>query len=144
MNKIYVEKGSFCARLYIGTDANGKPKYKKLKAQTEKELEKRIREYKNAMDSGLNVLKSNDTLLKWINHYLESIENEVMCDNIKESEYKTLKARLQYFVDYNSGLLAKTKLNDILPSHIQPVSMLCIRKTRQQEKTRQRKPCKDI
>ncbi len=120
MNKIYMEKGSFCARLYIGTDANGKPKYKKLKAQTEKELEKRIREFKNAMDSGLNVLKSNDTLLNWINHYLESVENEVMCDNIKESEYKTMKSRLQYFVDYNSGLLAKTKLNDILPSHIQP------------------------
>ena len=120
MNKIYVEKNSFCARIYIGTDANGKLKYKKLKAQTEKELEKRIREYKNAMDSGLNVLKNNDTLLKWITHYLESVENEVMCDNIKESEYKTLKARLQYFVDYNGGLLAKTKLNDILPSHIQP------------------------
>ena len=120
MNKIYMEKGSFCARLYIGTDTNGKPKYKKLKAQTEKELEKRIREFKNAMDSGLNVLKNNDTLLKWINHYLESVENEVMCDNIKESEYKTLKSRLQYFVDYSGGLLAKTKLNDILPSHIQP------------------------
>ena len=41
MNKFYVEKNSFCTRLYIGTDANGKPKYKKLKAQTEKELEKR-------------------------------------------------------------------------------------------------------
>ena len=120
MNKIYVEKGSFCTRLYIGTDATGKPKYKKLKAQTEKELEKRVREYKNAMDSGLNVLKSNDTLLKWINHYLEAVENDVICDNIKESEYKTLKARLQYFIDYKGGLLAKTRLNDILTSHIQP------------------------
>ena len=120
MNKFYVEKGSFCTKLYIGTDANGKPKYKKLKAPSEKELEKRVREYKNAMDSGLNILKNNDTLLNWINHYLEYVENEVMCDNIKESEYKTLKARLQYFVDYSCGLLAKTKLNDILPSHIQP------------------------
>ena len=120
MNKIYVEKNSFCTRLYIGTDANGKPKYKKLKAKTEKELEKRVREYKNAIDCGLNILKNNDTLIKWVNHYLETIESEVMCDNIKESEYKTLKARLQYFVDYKGGLLAKTKLNDILPSHIQP------------------------
>lgn len=50
MNKFYVEKGSFCTKLYIGTDANGKPKYKKLKAPTEKELEKRVREYKNAID----------------------------------------------------------------------------------------------
>ena len=41
MNKIYVEKNSFCTKIYIGTDGNGKPKYKKLKAQTEKELEKK-------------------------------------------------------------------------------------------------------
>ena len=120
MNKFYLEKNSFCTKIYIGTDANGKPKYKKLKAQTEKELEKRVREYKNARDSGLNILKNKDTLMKWIIHYLETVESEVLCDNIKESEYKTLKARLQYFVDYNGGLLAKTRLNDILPSYIQP------------------------
>lgn len=110
MNKFYVEKNSVCTKIYIGTDANGKPKYKKLKAQTEKELEKRVREYKNAMDSGLNILKSKDTLLKWVNHYLEAIENEVMCDNIKESEYKTLKARLQYFIDYKAGFSQKQGL----------------------------------
>lgn len=120
MSKYYVENNRFCTKIYIGTDTNGKPKYKKLKAKTEKELDKRVREYKNAMDSGLNILKNNDTLLKWVNHYLESIESEVMCDNIRESEYKTLKARLQYFIDYNGGLLAKARLNDILPSHIQP------------------------
>ena len=34
MNKFYVEKNSFCTKIYIGTDGNGKPKYKKLKAQT--------------------------------------------------------------------------------------------------------------
>ena len=120
MSKIYVEKNSFCTRIYVGTDANGKPKYKKLKAQTEKELEKRIIEYKNAMSNGLNVLRNNDTLLKWVNHYLETMENEVTCDNMKESEYSILKARLQFFIDYNNGLLAKAKLNDILTSHIQP------------------------
>ena len=91
-----------------------------MKAQTEKELERRVREYKNARDSGLNVLKNNDTLVRWINQYLEVVENEVVCDNIKESKYKTLKARLQYFIDYKGGLLSKTKRNDILPSHIQP------------------------
>ena len=31
MNKFYVEKNSFCTKIYIGTDGNGKPKYKKLK-----------------------------------------------------------------------------------------------------------------
>lgn len=120
MNKFYVEKGSFCTKIYIGTDANGKPKYKKLKAKTEKELEKRVREYRNDIDDGLDVLKNNDSLYSWINHYLDYMETEVDCENIKESEYKTLKARLQYFVDYKGGLLAKTKLKDVLTSHIQP------------------------
>ena len=55
MSKFYVEKNSFCTKIYIGTDGNGKPKYKKLKAQTEKELEKKVREYKNAIDSGKEI-----------------------------------------------------------------------------------------
>lgn len=120
MNKFYVEKNSFCTKIYIGTNGNGKPKYKKLKAQTEKELERRVREYKNAIDNGLNILKSNDTLERWIYQYLDFMENEVVCDNIMESEYKTMKARLQFFIDYKGGILAKTKLNDLLPSHLQP------------------------
>lgn len=120
MSKFYKENNSFCTKIYIGTDADGKPKYKKLKAQTEKELEKRVREYRNEIDAGLDILKNNDTLYSWIYHYLESIEGEVDCDNIKESEYKTLKSRLEFFVNYKNGLLAKTKLKDILASHIQP------------------------
>lgn len=120
MSKFYKEKNSFCTKIYIGTDANGKPKYKKLKAQTEKELKKRVKEYKNDIDIGLDVLKNNDTLYSWIYHYLEGIEAEVDCDNIKESEYKTLKARLEFFINYKNGLLAKTKLKDVLSSHIQP------------------------
>ena len=83
MNKFYIEKNSYCTKIYVGTDANGKPKYRKLKAQSEKELEKKIREFKNAMDSGLNILKNNDTLLNWINHYLESIKNFFLLFAIK-------------------------------------------------------------
>ena len=81
MNKFYIEKNSYCTKIYIGTDANGKPKYKKLKAQTEKELEKKVREYKNAMDSGLDILKNNNTLLKWVNHYLEAAALFLFCKN---------------------------------------------------------------
>ena len=120
MNKFYIEKNSYCTKIYIGTDGNGKPKYKKLKAKTEKELERRVREYKNAIDDGINILKNNDTLYNWITHYLEVLEDEVICDNIKESEYKVLKSRLQFFIEYKGGLLAKTRLNDILTYHIQP------------------------
>lgn len=120
MNKFYIEKNSYCTKIYIGTDSNGKPKYKKLKAKTEKELEKRVREYKNAINDGINILKNNDTLYNWITHYLENMEDEVLCDNISESEYKVLKSRLHFFIDYKGGLLAKTRLNDILTSHIQP------------------------
>ena len=34
MSKIYMERGSYCTRIYLGTDENGKKKYKKLKAET--------------------------------------------------------------------------------------------------------------
>ena len=42
MNKFYIEKNSYCKKIYVGTDADGKPKYRKLKARSEKELEKRL------------------------------------------------------------------------------------------------------
>ena len=47
MSKYYKEQNRFCTKIYIGTDSNGKPKYKKLKAKTERELDERVRKFKN-------------------------------------------------------------------------------------------------
>ena len=120
MSKYYKEQNRFCTKIYIGTDSNGKPKYKKLKAKTERELDERVRKFKNIVGEGLDALKNTDSLEKWVKRYLELIESEVECGDIKDSEYKTLKTRLQYFLDYKGGMLAKAKLNAILTSHMQP------------------------
>lgn len=120
MTKIYKENNSFCTRIYIGTNANGKPKYKKLKAKTKKELQHKAMEFLKAIGRGEDVGNTNYTLSNWIERYLKMMEDEVLCDNIKESEYKTLKARLEFFIYYSNGILGNAKLKDILPSHIQP------------------------
>ena len=73
--------------------------------------------HKNIVGEGLDALKNTDSLEKWVKRYLELIESEVECGDIKDSEYKTLKTRLQYFLDYKGGMLAKAKLNSILTSH---------------------------
>ena len=119
MEKYYRENGRFCTRIYLGTDECGKRKYKKLKAATEKELDRRVFEFKKALDAGLDVNSASDTLAEWIGRYIEHLENEAECGNFRESEVKTAKARLGYFSAYRGGLLVKTKLRDVLPSHIQ-------------------------
>lgn len=120
MSKYYTELGSFCTKVFIGTDENGKPKYKKLKAKTEKELTKRVFEFKKTLEDGGDIEKSNDTLGKWIKRYEASVQEQVDCGDYKESEYDMLVSRLRYFSDYKGGLLAMTRLKDILTSDIQP------------------------
>lgn len=120
MSKYYTELGSFCTKVFIGTDENGKPKYKKLKAKTEKELTKRVFEFKKTLEDGGDTEKSNDTLGKWIKRYEASVQEQVDCGDYKESEYDMLVSRLSYFLDYRGGMLAMTRLKDILASDIQP------------------------
>ena len=120
MSKFYLEGNRFCTKIYLGTDENGKKKFKKLKAETEKELEARVYEFKKKLDSGLDLVKADDSLSKWMDRYLESINNEVDCGDYDESYYNTTESRLNYFRHYQGGILAKAKLPDILSGHIQP------------------------
>lgn len=64
MSKYYIENGSFCTKVYIGSDENGKPKYKKLKADSERALDKRVREFRSNLKSGMSSVKSSATLEK--------------------------------------------------------------------------------
>ena len=120
MQNYYKERNSWCVRIYVGTDADGKKKYKKLKAPSIQELDKKVYQFKKEMDSGLDVYKANDSLEKWRDRFILSMENEVECGDYQESELNMIKARLKYFIEYNNGVLAKARLNDILSSHIQP------------------------
>lgn len=120
MGKIYMENGRLCTRIYLGVNESGKKQFKKIRADTERELNKLVFDFRKTLDSGIDIHTYNDSLEKWINEYLDSIEMEVNCGCYSESEYNTQKARLEYFINYNNGILAKAKLKDILTSHIQP------------------------
>lgn len=117
---MYKEGNSYCKKVYLGKDCNGKKKYKKFKATTQKELNKKIIEFKKALDTGLDVQKSTDTLKVWSVRYLNSLEKDVDNNNLSLSEFKTKKARIEYFLQYKGGILAVARLCDILPIHIQP------------------------
>lgn len=120
MSKYYIENNRFCTKVYIGTDANGKPKYKKLKAKTEKELDKRVKEFRKTLDQGYDTIKSSASLESWIESFLENLYQDVLCENCTNTEYNMTKARLNFFLEYKGGLLAKTSLNKILSTDIQP------------------------
>lgn len=135
MSKYYIENGSYCTKIYIGTDDNGKPKYKKLKAQTEKELDKRVREFRKALFQGYDTIKGSATLEIWIESFLDNLYQDVLCENCTNTEYNMTKARLNYFLEYKGGLLAKTSLNKILSTDIQPaINQLYSKKTRNGKK----------
>ncbi|MBR6646252.1 MAG: site-specific integrase [Clostridia bacterium] len=120
MSKYYIENGSYCTKVYIGTKANGKPKYKKLKAQTEKELDKRVKEFRKKIYNGYDLIKSSATLEEWAELFLEKLYQAVICEDCTLAEYNMTKARLNYFLEYADGLLAKTSLDKILSTDIQP------------------------
>lgn len=120
MSKYYIENNRYCTKVYIGADSNGKPKYKKLKAKTEKELDNRVREFRKTLFEGYDAIKGSATLEIWIESFLESLYQDVLCENCTNTEYNMTKARLNYFLEYKGGLLAKTSLNKILSTDIQP------------------------
>lgn len=120
MSKYYIENNRYCTKVYIGADSNGKPKYKKLKAKTEKELDNRVREFRKALFQGYDTIKGSATLESWIESYLDNLYQDVLCENCTNTEYNMTKARLNYFLEYKGGLLAKTSLNKILSTDIQP------------------------
>ena len=80
----YKENGSYCTKIYLGRDSNGKPKYKKLKAKTTAELRKKERKFREELEAGLDVLNCDDTLEKWaeryINRQLDKVENELLVE----------------------------------------------------------------
>ena len=61
--------GRFQRQVYLGR-INGKRQYKVVYGKTEKEVEKKVREIKNQLDRGINIVESStpfaDCVKKWL------------------------------------------------------------------------------
>jgi len=69
--------GRLAEQVFIGYQPNGKRKWKTVYAKTEKELEAKVREIKNKIDSGLDLSRENITVGEWGLQWLKVYKNNV-------------------------------------------------------------------
>ncbi len=101
--------GRYSVQVYLGM-VNGKRKYKTVYGATQKEANEKADELKLKLGKGIDI-GNKDTFEDWSNHYLEIKQNEV-----SESRYNLIDARLQYWID----CFGKQKISTIKPIDIQP------------------------
>ena len=68
--------GRVCVRVYLGQE-NGRPKYKAVYGQTQKEADEKARKVKESLHKGLDVMSEADTFKKWADEWLKVKEMEV-------------------------------------------------------------------
>ena len=67
--------GRYQQNIRIGTQANGKPKYKSLFAYSQSELEKKVRDFKHKQDLGYTFTDENITLAQWAEKWYKTYKN---------------------------------------------------------------------
>lgn len=101
--------GRYQANIYIGTE-NNKKKYKTVYGKTEKELDKKIREVRNQLDKGIDIISSStpfkDCVKKWLKHLKTS-----------ESQHKLYEYRISVFTD----AVGEQPINKIKPVDLQGI-----------------------
>lgn len=102
--------GRYREKIYLGTE-NGKPKYKYIEGKNKADVEKRAREFRNALDKRLDV-DGKYTFKDCVNLLLESKKA-----SISESDFKTLKFRLSPFVSE----LGYKNIKDVRKAEIEPI-----------------------
>ena len=103
--------GRYQANIYIGTE-NGKKRYKTVYAKGEKELDKKIREVKNQLDKGIDIISSSSTFEMCTQKWLKSIEK-----SLTPSQYNLYKYRIGVFTD----VLGEQSIIKIKPDALQDV-----------------------
>lgn len=103
--------GRYQANVYIGRE-NGKKKYKTVYAKTEKELEKKIRDVKNQLDKGIDIISSSSAFSDCVEKWLKSLKAQV-----SESQYNLYDYRISVFTDE----LGDTPINKIKPDDLQTI-----------------------
>lgn len=97
---------------YLPTDelyANGKPKYKKIRAKTIAKIDEKIREYEE--NKRLNINPSNITVDEWYNQWLKAYKTGC-ADNTHNYYASIYKTHLKYKI-------GAIKVNQIKETHLQ-------------------------
>jgi integrase len=103
--------GRYQARIYLGTDTDGKKQFKYIYASSPKELSKAEAEVRAKFDKGIDITTINDTFSDWLRRLKAVKEAE-----LTENEYNTFVARASYFLPY----LGDIPLKEINQQNIQP------------------------
>lgn len=103
--------GRYQANIYIGKE-DGKKKYKTVYGKSEKELDKKIREVKNQIDKGIDIISSSTPFSECVKKWLKSLKNHV-----SESQYNLYEYRISVFTD----VLGTQPINKIKPVDLQDV-----------------------
>ena len=103
--------GRFQRQVYLGR-INGKRQYKVVYGKTEKEVEKKVREIKNQLDRGINIVESSTPFADCVKKWLSTMKFQT-----SESQYNLYEYRISVFVER----LGNYPLRHIKPENLQAV-----------------------
>ena len=89
-----------------------------LTANTERELNEKVRLRKNGIDKGINICGENMTFSSWAEMWLEQYKK----GNVSEPHYKSIRRRMER---YTYPVIGNLKLRDIHPINIQVLLRRC-------------------
>lgn len=104
--------GRYQARVYLGTDAEGKKQFKYIYASSIKELTKAETDIRAKLEKGIDLMTMNDTYFEWLERLKTVKETE-----LTETEYNTFVARASHFADF----FGSVPLKEINQQNIQPI-----------------------
>lgn len=102
------DDGRLQAKVFIGTTADGKKKYKYVYANTQNELQRKVQEQKLRLGKGLDLMAERDTFVYWGEKWLKLKKTEVSA-----KRYDSYKARFENLKPIYNIEITKLKTADI-------------------------------
>ncbi|MBR5089544.1 MAG: site-specific integrase [Ruminiclostridium sp.] len=100
------DDGRVQSKVYLGI-VDGKPRYKYVYAQNNRELEKKVQEVKHKLGKGLDLSAERDTFGHWAKLWLTAKENEVSA-----GRYVTYKCRYDNLAPLFDMEITKLRMSD--------------------------------
>lgn len=104
--------GRYQLNVYIGTDENGKKRFKTVYGKTQKETQQKASELKIRLGKGIDVTAESDTFAAWCDRWLVYRKSEV-----NKAQYDLSESRAEYLKER----LGKTRLKDITTTDLQKI-----------------------